>query len=278
YFNEDYTKAIVRLGSYITLHPQSPRLSDAKYYQAEAYYRTKELIKALAIYTDLSADPTFAFSNRVVGRMAEIEFKTGKYTQAIQHFEKLARVASNKKEQYNAWNGLMESHYLLTHYDSSRKYAEVILESGSVNAGASNKASLFLGKIAKAKGDFETAKDEFLNAVNAAQDEYGAEAKYELADIFYQSKDYKQCYATLVSLNTDFASYTDWVGKSYLLLADNYLAQDDTFNAKVALKSLVSNFPKEDVKNQARERLRKIEAAELKKTESIKADTVENEK
>ncbi|MFM8851048.1 MAG: tetratricopeptide repeat protein [Cytophagales bacterium] len=278
YFNEDYTKAIVRLGSYITLYPQSPRLSDAKYYQAEAYYRTKELIKALAIYTDLSADPTFAFSNRVVGRMAEIEFKTGKYTQAIQHFEKLARVASNKKEQYNAWNGLMESHYLLTHYDSSRKYAEVILESGSVNAGASNKASLFLGKIAKAKGDFETAKDEFLNAVNAAQDEYGAEAKYELANIFYQSKDYKQCYATLVSLNTDFASYTDWVGKSYLLLADNYLAQDDTFNAKVALKSLVSNFPKEDVKNQARERLRKIEAAELKKTESIKADTVENEK
>ncbi|MFM8911592.1 MAG: tetratricopeptide repeat protein, partial [Flammeovirgaceae bacterium] len=278
YFNEDYTKAIARVGSYISAYPQSARLSDAKYYQAESYYRTKELTKALAIYTDLSADPTFAFANRVVGRMAEIEFKTGKYNQAIQHFEKLARVAANKKEQYNAWNGLMESHYFLAQYDSSRRYAETILEKGSVNAGASNKASLFLGKVAKAKGDFEGAKDEFLNTVNAAQDEYGAEAKYELADIFYQNKDYKQCYATLVSLNTDFASYTDWVGKSHLLLADNYLAQGDAFNAKAALKSLVSNFPKEEVKNQARERLRKIEAAELKKTESIKADTVENEK
>jgi len=99
-----------------------------------------------------------------------------------------------------------------------------------------------------------------------------------LADIFYQTKDYKQCYATLVSLNTDFASYTDWVGKSYLLLADNYLAQGDSFNARAALKSLISNFPKEDVKRQARERLQKIEAAELKKSESIKADTVDNER
>lgn len=278
YFNEDYTKAIAQLGSYINAYPQSPRLADAKYYQAESYYRTKELTKALAIYTDLAGDPTFAFANRVVGRMAEIEFKTGKYAQAIPHFEKLARLASNKKEQYNAWNGLMESHYFLAQYDSSKKYAETILEKGSVNAGASNKASLFLGKVAKAKGDFETAKDEFLNTVNAAQDEYGAEAKYELADIFYQTKDYKQCYATLVSLNTDFASYTDWVGKSYLLLADNYLAQGDSFNARAALKSLISNFPKEDVKTQARERLRKIDTAELKKTESIKADTVENER
>lgn len=278
YFNEEYSKAIVRLGSYINDYPTSLRLAEAKYYQAESHYRTKELNKALVLYAELAPDQTFAFANRVVGRMAEIEFKQGKYDMAIPHFQKLARMAANKKEQYNAWNGLMESNYLLTQYDSSKKYAEIILEKGSVNAGASNKASLFLGKIAKAKGDFETAKDEFINTVNAAQDEYGAEAKYELGDIFYQTKDYKQCYATLVSLNTDFASYTDWVGKSYLLLADNFLAQADSFNAKAVLKSLISNFPLESVKAQARDKLNKIDAAEIKKTQSLKADSVDNEK
>lgn len=278
YFNEDYSKAIVRLGAYINNYPQSPRLADAKYYQAESYYRTKELAKALALYTELAPDQSFPFANRVTGRMADIEFKQAKYELAIPHFQKLARVAANKKEQYSAWNGLMESHYYLAQYDSSKKYAESILEKGSVNAGSSNKAVLFLGKIAKAKGDFESAKDEFINTVNSAQDEYGAEAKYELGDIFYQTKDYKQCYATLVSLNTDFASYTDWVGKSYLLLADNYLAQGDSFNAKAALNSLISSFPQENVKAQAREKLNKIEAAEIKRTQSFKADTLDNEK
>ena len=278
YSNEEYNKAIARLGTYISSYPESPRLDEAKYYLAESNYRIKEYPKALTVYSELSNDKTFLFTNKVAGRIAEIEFKQGNYAAAIPQFQRLAKIASNKKEQYNAWNGLMESHYLLAQYDSAKAYAEIILERGNVNVGASNKASLFLGKIAKQKGDYETAKDEFLNTLNSAQDEYGAEAKYELAEIFYLSKEYKQCYETLVSLNTDFASYTDWVGKSFLLLSDDYLAMGDSYNAKVALKSLIDNFPNEGIKAIAKERLNKMDKAEIKKAQAVKADTLDNDK
>jgi TolA-binding protein len=278
YLNQEYAKAIQRLGAYVAQYPQSPRLSEANYYQAESYYRTKELAKALAVYYAISVDKTFAFANKVTGRIGEVEFKQGKYEKAIPQFHQLARIASNKKEQYTAWNGLMESHYLLAQYDSAKAYAEVILEKGNVNAGATNKASLFLGKIAKERGDYETAKDELLTTLNAAQDEYGAEAKYLLGEIFYLTKEYKQCYENLVTLPTEFASYTEWVGKSYLLLSDNYLAMGDSFNAKAALKSLVANFPIESIRRTAKEKLSKIDEAEIKKIEKAKADTLENEK
>lgn len=278
YSNEEYNKAIARLGTYISSYPESTRLDEAKYYLAESNYRIKEYPKALAVYSELSNDKTFLFTNKVAGRIAEIEFKQGNYAAAIPQFQRLAKIASNKKEQYNAWNGLMESHYLLAQYDSAKAYAEIILERGNVNVGASNKASLFLGKVAKQKGDYETAKDEFLNTLNSAQDEYGAEAKYELAEIFYLSKEYKQCYETLVSLNTDFASYTDWVGKSFLLLSDDYLAMGDSYNAKVALKSLIDNFPSEGIKTIAKERLNKMDKAEIKKAQAVKADTLDNDK
>src|SRR5260221_9582828 len=112
----------------------------------------------------------------------------------------------------------MESYYFLNQYDSVEKYAKIILEKGSVNAGAQNKASLFLGKASMGKGDYESAKDEFLNTINSAKDDYSAEAKYLLAEIFFKTKEYKQCYETLVSLNSDYVSFTPWVGKSYLLL------------------------------------------------------------
>jgi Flp pilus assembly protein TadD len=55
----------------------------------------------------------------------------------------------------------MESHYLLAQYDSAEKYARIILEKGNINAGAQNKASLYLGKAAMARGDYELAQDEF---------------------------------------------------------------------------------------------------------------------
>ncbi|MGC4022951.1 MAG: hypothetical protein QM734_13910 [Cyclobacteriaceae bacterium] len=75
----------------------------------------------------------------------------------------------------------MESYYFLASYDSVQKYAQLILEKGSVNAGAQNKASLFIDKAAAGKGDLETAKDDFLATINSAQDEYGAEAESRIS-------------------------------------------------------------------------------------------------
>ena len=110
------------------------------------------------------------------------------------------------------------------------------------------------------------------------RDEYGAEAKYLLGEIFYLVKEYSQCNETLFALNKDFSSYTDWVGKSYLLLADSYLAMGDKFQAKGTLKSLIENFPKQDVRNLAKDKLRVIEEDELKKKALEKSDTTGNEK
>jgi len=276
YFSQDYQRAIQRLSTYANSYPESPRLNEAKYYEAESYYRLKDFNKALSIYEEISADKTFLFANKVVGRLAELEFKLARYNKAIPHYHQLARLAANKKEQYTAWSGLMESHYMLAQYDSTKSYAEIILEKGNVNAGAQNKASLYLGKAAMAKGDYDLAQDEFLNTLNAARDEYGAEAKYLLGEIQYLGKQHKQCYETLVSLNSDFAAYPDWVGKSFLLLADNYLAMGDSFQAKGTLNSLIDNFPQESVKAIAREKLKKITDAEVKRQNQLKADTIDN--
>jgi TolA-binding protein len=175
----------------------------------------------------------------------------------------------------------MESFYLTQQYDSADVYARIILERGNVNAGAENKASLYLGKTAMARGELETAKDEFLNTLNAARDEYGAEAKYLLADILHQQKEYKQSNETLISLNSDFAEYQEWVGKAYLLLADNYVAMENVFQAKATLQSLIENFPSQQVKEASRKKLLEIDKRQadeqLKQAaDTIAADTLNN--
>lgn len=276
YSNQDYKRAITSLNNYIKQYPTSPQMNDAQYYLAESYYRTRDFAGALPVYYGLVNEKRFEFINRVVGRIAELEFKQNRYDKAVVQFKVLANTASIKKDLYTAWNGLMESYYLLGKYDSSKLYAQTILEKGSSQVGAANKATLYLGKNAQASGDFETAKDEYLTTINSAQDEFGAEAKYRLGELFYQSKDYKQCYETLVSLNTDFASYTEWVGKSYLLLSDNFLASGDSFNAKAVLKSLIDNFPTEEVKSAAKAKLLQIDQSELK--QKVKADSIDNDK
>jgi TolA-binding protein len=276
YFNQQYTKAISSLANYINTYPQSPRVKEAKYYLAESYFRNKQFNEALPVYNDLGSDASYTNANRVVARAADIYFMNADYQNAVNSYKRLEKLATNKKEQFTAWTGLMESFYLLNQYDSSDVYAKVILEKGSANAGAQNKATLFLGKSAFARGDFETAKDEFLNTLNTAQDESGAEAKYLLATIFYNQKAHKQAYETLISLNNDFSAYDDWVGKSFLLLADNFVATDDVFQARHTLQSLIDNFPKEDIKQEARTKLLALEAAELEKKTKAELDSLDN--
>jgi TolA-binding protein len=277
YFSQDYQRAITRLQDYMAAYPGSPRIVEAKYYIAESYYRLKDYSNALKIYIEIGSDNEFQFINKVVSRISELEFQGGKYENAIPAYMRLASISTNKKDLHTAWSGLMESHYLLAQYDSADKYANLIIEKGNINAGAVNKASLYLGKTAMARGDYETAKDEFLNTLNSAQDEYGAEAKYLMAEIFYLNKQHKECYETLVELNKDFAAYTEWVGKSFLLLVDNYLAQGETFQARGTAKSLIDNFPLQSVKDQAAVKLKQMDEAEKKEATQEKTDTTDNE-
>ena len=277
FFDQKYPTAVLTLNNFINNYPQSSRLQEARYYVAESYYRMKDYGKALPLYRSLAADRNFNMGSRVAGRAAEIHFKHGDYQSAVNYYHQLERLASNKTEQYNAWAGLMESFFLLTQYDSSDVYARIIVDRGAVSAGGQNKASLFLGKSAFARGDFQTAQDEFLNTLNTAQDEFGAEAKYLLAQIFHLQKQYKQSYETLLSLTEDFSGYEEWVGKAYLLMADNFLAMDQVFQSRATLQSLVDNFPSQSVKDAAANKIKEIDRAEAEKKKMLEADTLDTE-
>ncbi|MCU0358960.1 MAG: tetratricopeptide repeat protein, partial [Cyclobacteriaceae bacterium] len=277
YFDQQYNRSITALTNFIGVYPNSSRLTEANYYLAESFYRIRDFDKALPIYRQLSNDPSFTMVNRVVARIAEIEYRRGQYDQAISAYRRLERLAANKREQFNAWSGMMESFFLLAQYDSVTTYANIILERGNINAGAHNKATLFLGKAAMARGNYEAAKDEFLNILNTARDEFGAEARYRLGEIFFLTKQYEMCYKTLVGIDTDFSAYEEWVGRSFLLLADNFVAMNNNFQAKATLQSLIDKFPLQHIKDAAREKLLNIEATEkMMKEKQAQADTLDN--
>jgi tetratricopeptide (TPR) repeat protein len=276
YTSQQYQKAISGLTTFISTYPTSAKIPEAKFYIAESHYRLNQFDQAMTVYQPLSQDITFTQGNKVAARIAEIQFKQGKYENAVPSFHRLEQLASSKKDKYNAWSGLMESFFLLAKYDSADVYARLILEQGNINAGAQNKASLYLGKSAMARGDYDVAKDEFLNTLNAAADEYGAEAKYLLGLILFNQKEYKQSYETLVSLNNDFSSYEHWVGKSFLLLAENYAAQNDVFQARATLQSLIDRFPLQNIKDEAAKRLKELDLVELEKQKKAEADTLDN--
>ncbi len=272
YFSQKYSQAINALKAYIDAYPESANAEEAKYYIAESHYRNDNLSSALEYYYQIADEGKSDRVGRATQRIAELEFMLLNYAKAVTYFKKLERLAQNKREQYNAWAGQMESYFELGKkqtalLDSTDKYAQLILERGSVAANASNEAQLYLGKTAYLRGDNEQAIDHFLKTLNAAKDESGAEAQYLMAEIQNKQEQYKQSIETLYDLNKNFSLYEYWLGKSFLLIADNYVALDEYFQAKATLNSVIEKSPLKEIVDQAKSKLSTLEQKELEQKE-----------
>jgi TolA-binding protein len=277
YFSQKYERAIEGFNEYVRNYPGSSFKNESQFYIAESYYRLNEANKALEFYYDVIKQPSSPQATRSIQRIAELESRNKRYPEAIKFYHQLANRAQNKKEQYNAWAGLMESHFMLNKYDSAEFYANTILERGNVNANAQNNALLYLGKSAYAKGELDEAVDHFLNALNTAKDENGAEAQYLVAEIMHKKQQHKQSIETLYNLNSNFSAYENWLGKSFLLIADNYVAMEEFFQARATLNSVIEKSPDQQIVEKAKNKLLLIKEKEIKSQNIEKTDTSEFE-
>ncbi len=281
YFSQDYDAAIEQLNSFINNYPQHPNTDEARYYIGESYYRAERNNQALDIFYQVEDNGKYPRMSRVVERIAELEQSAGNLANAIIYFQRLANLAGNKKEQYAAWSGLMTSYYTLaqnnrTMLDSVDKYAELIIERGNVSANAVNQALLYQGKAAYEQGNTEQARRLFTRTLEAAKDENGAEAQYLLARLLYDEGQHSKSIEALYELNKTFSIYEDWLGQSFLLVADNYIALDEAFQAEATLNSVIENSPVKEVVDEAKRRLQTLNDSEREQQlESKEADSLE---
>ncbi len=255
FYHQHYTQAIDHFIKFLVDHPQSVLHKTIHFLTAEAYYKTGDTTKALQGYYQSLQNHDNAHYNKIMLRIAHLEFQQKNFSKALVYYHGLQAVASNKREIYHALSGIMKTHEALQQYDSVMHYARLIIQQGNIAMNAKNEALLFLGKAAMHQGAHAQAVDYFLQTINAAKDHNAAEAQYLLAQVAYMDKNYAQSLELLFDLNKQFPSYTRWVDQSFLLIADNYRALDETLQAKATLHSIIAHAADSSLTNQARKKL-----------------------
>lgn len=258
YLRQEYDQAIRGFNDYLNKYPQSPFRQDAQFFLAEAYYRSGNPSNALQFYKQVVADGRSEYVNRSALRAGNLEYSLGGYRNSINMFRFLAGNTQSKREQILAWTGLIECYYQMRRYDSLYHFADQVIAQSNV-AGAKNKANLYKGKAAYQQKDYLTAQKFFQSTAASSNDENGAEAQYLTALIYYEQAQYKTSLETLFDLNKKFSQYEWWRGKAFLLIADNYLAQGETFQAKATLQSIIDKSPEARIVQEARTKLSKIQ-------------------
>ena len=76
-------------------------------------------------------------------------------------------------------------------------------------------------------------------------------------------------------MNENFSAYDNWLGKAFLLIADNYVALNELFQAKATVNSIIQYSPVKEIVDEAKIKLEaiiKLEG-EIPTQEEVNADT-----
>ena len=246
FLNADYQGTFESVNAYFDKFPKAVHDKHAKFIRAESLVRLKRQDEAIADYEYILNDWTSDYTERALMSIAKIYISQKKYNEAIVHLKKL-ELTSEYKSNYNfAVNNLMEAYASMGLPDETLKYVKFIRESEKSSEEDIFRAGLYAGKANLAIGDTIQAVKEIEAIVDSTQTVTGAEAKYLLADLQYKKQDYKKSLATAFDLTNKMPSHDYWVAKTYILIADNYVAIKDIFQAKSTLQSIIENYENKD--------------------------------
>ncbi|WP_256007606.1 MULTISPECIES: tetratricopeptide repeat protein [Pedobacter] len=259
YLKGDFQGAFESINAYFDKFPKAIHDKEAKFIRAESLVKLGRPLEAVPDYEYILNDWTSDYTERSLLSISELFMNQKKYNEAIVYLKRLETTTDYKSHYSYAINGLIKAYDALNMPDDMLKYVKLIKEYEKSSEEEKNSVDLYAGKAYLLKSDTTQAVKALNNVVSKTKTVAAAEAKYNLAAIQYAKGDYKTSTKTCFDLINNMPSYDYWVAKSFILLADNYVALKDNLQAKSTLLSLIDNYEgNDDIVPTAKQKLEKI--------------------
>jgi tetratricopeptide (TPR) repeat protein len=258
YMANDCFNAINSLKNYLVKFPNGGFVLSSYYYLSDCFEKQNMLDQAMEYYKKIIEFPDNQYTDDALLKAARIEFDKKIYFDAFNHYSRLAKITETQGMRVEGNDGAMRSAYMMGKFNEASEYANRLLQTEKVSEDQIVFAHYILAKSALELNNISVAEQEFGITDKLTSGEFGAEAKYQLALINFQRKDLDQAENLIYQIPEQYADFDYWIARGFILLADIYLERDNQFQAEQTLQSIIDNYPREDLKNVAREKLEEI--------------------
>jgi len=252
---------------YLLSFPKGNFSLPSHFYRAECLNQEEQYKSALKDYDYVIDQPLNIYTEQALRRGTRIAYQVLKdYDKAYRYYNMLYLNSSVMENLSEGLRGLMRTSYHTDRYDDFDRYANKLLSEDFVSN--EDKADIFFyrGKIAAQQRNFSKMQFEFKNLFDISSNENAAEAKYMIAYMHYQNKDFAQAKQTAFDLGNAYSTHDFWVVKSFLLLADIYVETDEIFQAKATLQSIIDNYDGEELVKEAQAKMKRLKQIESRQS------------
>ena len=241
--NGSYPQAITGMQSYLSKFcPGGRYCTMAQYYLADSYYRSADKVNALKSYQELLNIKGNQYTSEATLRCAEITYDQKDYASSLKYFKQLQSEGQTTENKNIGRLGVLRCSNFLNDYQTTVTIVnEIMTEPQSSPELKSEalynraKAYLALNKLNEASVDLKVLAAETRTA-------NGAEAKYLLANVYFEQDKQKEVETEVMDFAKKNTPHQFWLARSFVLLSDVYIKQNNDFQAKQYLMSLQKNY------------------------------------
>lgn len=230
------------LTNYLQTFPQGAFSSNANFYLASIAFAKKDLEEAKRLFSLVLESGDTKFREESWARKAEIEYLDKDYAAAMESFKHLQAVAENPENKEAAKLGLMRCAELIGQPQEALLAANDLLKEPKLSPEIMSEARYVRAKAYISLKQENKALADLKEISKDTRTIHGAEAKYLLAQLYYDNKDDKNAETVLMNFIENGTPHQYWLARGFILLADIYIRQGDDFQARQYLTSLQNNY------------------------------------
>ena len=227
---------------YLDLYPEGPFSKEATYYLAEIYFEKQKWDKALLAYQSLITGEISVYSEKALTRIIILLKNKNQQIEAIKYMEKLLEIASFEENKRFAKFNLMRTYFESQEIEKAIMFSDDILKLKDLDERVYWDAHSIRARSFIMLKDSIKAAQSYKLLEKAPVGEIVAEATYFRAFLLNKEKKYIESNKLINKIARSSSQESNWNVKALLLLAKNYYALADPFQAIFVLESLIENF------------------------------------
>ena len=273
-FAQNKTEAAIKsFESYLKQFPNGLHALEANFYLAQSYYGKGEKDTSIGYYSFVASKERNEYTEQALARLSELYIENKNYTAAIPVLERLEVEADFPQNVMFAQSNLMKINYELNNYPQTVAYAEKVLANTKINDRIRSDARIMIARSAIKTGDEDKARKGYAEVQKIATGALMAEALYYDAYFKNKDQDYEASNVSVQKLAKEYSGYKEFGALGLVVMARNFYALDDAFQATYILNSVIENFTDyPEIVEEAKTELAKIKTEEAKRNASVNPD------
>ena len=270
YIRGNTNESIKGFENYISQFPNGMHALHANFYLAQSYFGNNQISESVPYYEYVVSKERNEFTEQALARLSEILLKNNDYSKVIPLLKRLEQEADFPQNVTFAQSNLMKANYELYNYDEAINYAEKVLSNVKIDNRIKSDANIMIARSAIKTNNESRAKSAYAEVQKTATGALAAEALYYEAYFKNKEGNYEASNTIIQNLAKNYSAHKEFGAKGLLLMAKNFYALKDAFQATYILESVINNFSDfPEIIEDAKAELIKVKVEESKRNSSV---------